>query len=92
MTCDRLKNYTLDAVKLISNEYDTFNPCYINRSIASLCSNKACGIDVPFAEHMLHASPEIHVLLSICFNPGGFVKFLDVSPMIGHGHVSTSTR
>ena len=49
-------------------DYDTFTPCDINRSIASLCSNKACGIDVLFAEHLLHASPEIHVLLSICFN------------------------
>ena len=37
-------------------------------TIASLCSNKACGIDVIFAEHLLHASPDIHVLLSICFN------------------------
>ena len=32
----------------------------INHSIASLCSNKACGIDVLFAEHLLHASPKIH--------------------------------
>ena len=68
VTCDRHKNYTLDAVKLISNDYDTFNPGDINHSIAPLCSNKACGIDVLFAEHLLHASPEIHVLLSICFN------------------------
>ena len=68
VTCDRHKNYTLDAVKLITNDYDTFNPGDINHSIASLCSNKACGIDVLFAEHLIHASPEIHVLLSICFN------------------------
>ena len=70
VTCDRHKNYTLDAVKLINmtNDYDTFNPGDINHSIASLCSNKACGIDVLFAEHLLHASPEIHVLLSISFN------------------------
>ena len=68
VTCDRHKNYTLDAVKLITNDYDTFNPGDINHSIASLCSNKACGIDVLFAEHLLHASPEIHVLLSICFH------------------------
>ena len=46
VTCDRHKNYTLDAVKLITNDYDTFNPGDINHSIASLCSNKACGIDV----------------------------------------------
>ena len=58
----------MEAVKLITNDYDTFTPGDINRSIASLCSNKACGIDVPFAEHLFHASPEIHVLLSICFN------------------------
>ena len=61
-------NYTLDAVKRITNDNDTFNPGDINHSIASLCSNKACGIDVLFAEHLLHASPEIHVLLSICLN------------------------
>ena len=40
--------------------------------MASLCSNKACGIDFLFAEHLLNArlfaSPEIHVLLSICLN------------------------
>ena len=24
--CDRNNNYTLDAVKLISNDYDTFTP------------------------------------------------------------------
>ena len=54
MTCGRHKNYTLDAVKLITNDYDTFNPGDINHSIASLCSNKACGIDVLFAEHLLH--------------------------------------
>ena len=68
VTCDRHKNYTMEAVKLITNDYDTFTPGDINRSIASLCSNKACGIDVLFAEHLLHASPDIHVLLSICFN------------------------
>ena len=61
-------NNNMDAVKLITNDYDTFTPGDINRSIASLCSNKACGIDVIFAEHLLHASPDIHVLLYICFN------------------------
>ena len=66
--CDRHKNYTMEAVKLITNDYDTFTPGDINRSIASLCSDKACGKDVLFAEHLLHASPQIHVLLSICFN------------------------
>ena len=40
----------------------------ISTILLPLCSNKACGIDVLFAEHLLHASPEIHVLLSICFN------------------------
>ena len=55
-------------LKLTTNDYDTFTPGDINRSIASLCSDKACGKDVLFAEHLLHASPEIHVLLSICFN------------------------
>ena len=57
----------MEALKLITNDYDTFTPGDINRSIASLCPNKACGIDVIFAERMLHASPEIHVLLSIFF-------------------------
>ena len=68
VTCDRHKNYTMEALKLTTNDYDTFTPGDINRSIASLCSDKACGKDVLFAEHLLHASPEIHVLLSICFN------------------------
>ena len=68
VTCDRHNNYTMESVKLITNDYDTFTPGDINRSIASLCSNKACGIYVLFAEHLLHANPEIHVLLSICFN------------------------
>ena len=68
VTCDRYNNYTMEAVKLIPNEHDTFTPDDINRSIASLCSDKARGKDVIFAEHLLHASPEIHVLLSICFN------------------------
>ena len=53
---------------MITNDYDTFTPGDINRSIASLCSNKDCGMDVLFAEHLLHAGPEIHVLLSISFN------------------------
>ena len=66
VTCDRHKNYTMEA--LTTNDYDTFTPGDINRSIASLCSDKACGKDVLFPEHLLHASPEIHVLLSICFN------------------------
>ena len=68
VTCDRHKNYTMEALKLTTNYYDTFTPGAINRSIASLCSDKDCGKDVLFAEHLLHASPEIHVLLSICFN------------------------
>ena len=68
VTCDRHKNYTMEALKLTTNDYDTFTPGDINRSIASLCSDKACRKDVLFAEHLLHASPEIHVLLSICFN------------------------
>ena len=68
MTCDQHNNYTLDAVKLTTNDYDTLNPGDINHSIASLCCNIACGIDVLFAEHLLYASPEIHDLLSICFN------------------------
>ena len=71
MNCDRHKNYTLDAVKLVTNEYDEFYPADIQHSIASVCANKACGIDGIFAEHLLHASPEIHVFLSICFN--GFI-------------------
>ena len=58
----------MEALKLTTNDYDTFTPGDINRSIASLCSDKACGKDVLFAEHLLLASPEIHVLLSICFN------------------------
>ena len=33
-----------------------------------LPEHSACGKDVLFAEHLLHASPEIQVLLSICFN------------------------
>ena len=61
VTCDRPKNYTMEVVKLITNDYDTFTQDDINRSTASLCCNKACGIDVLFAEHLLHASPEIHV-------------------------------
>ena len=58
----------MDAVNLPANYYDTFNPGDIIHYIASLFSNKACGIDVLFAEHLFHASPEIHVLLTICFN------------------------
>ena len=68
VTCDRHKNYTMEALKLTTNDYDTFTPGDINRSIASLCSDKACGKDVLLAEHLLHASPNIHFLLSICFN------------------------
>ena len=36
VTCDRHKNYKMEAVKLITNDYDTFTPGDINRSIASL--------------------------------------------------------
>ena len=55
---------------LVTNAYDAFNPGDIQHSISFLCSSKACGIDAIFAEHLLHASPEIHagLILSICFN------------------------
>ena len=58
----------MEAVQLTSNDYDTFTPGDINRSVASLRADKACGTDVLFVEHLLHASPDIHVLLCICFN------------------------
>ena len=47
---DRHRIYTLDAMKLVTNEYDAFNPGDIQQSRASLCANKACGIDAIFAE------------------------------------------
>ena len=40
----------------------------VKSAIASLCVNKACGMDSLSAEHLLYASPEIHTLLAICFN------------------------
>ena len=58
----------LDAINLVSGDCDMFNQNDIKSAIASLCVNKACGMDSLSAEHLLYASPEIHTVLAICFN------------------------
>ena len=58
----------LDAINLVSGDCDMFNQNDVKSAIASLCVNKACGMDSLSAEHLLYANPEIHTLLAICFN------------------------
>ena len=58
----------LDAINLVSGDCDMFNQNDVKSATASLCVNKACGMDSLSTEHLLYASPEIHTLLAICFN------------------------
>ena len=65
---DTHKSDVLDAINLVSGGCDMFNQNDVKSAIASLCVNKACGMDSLSAEHLLYASPETHTLLAICFN------------------------
>ena len=55
-------------ISCVPNAHDTLCSEDVKSSVKSLSANKACGLDNLFAEHLLHASPSIHALLSICFN------------------------
>ena len=68
MKGDTHKSDVLDAINLVSDDCDMFNQNDVKSAIASLCANKACGMDSLSAEHLLYARPEIHTLLAICFN------------------------
>ena len=66
---DTHKSDVLDAINLVSGDFDLFNQNDVKYAIASLCVTKTCGMDSLSAEHLLYASPEIHTLLAIlCFN------------------------
>ena len=68
MKGDTHKSDVLDAINLVSGDCDMVSQNDVKSAIASLCVNKACGMDSLSAEHLLYASPEIHTLLAICFN------------------------
>ena len=65
---DTHKSDVLDANNLVSGDCDMFNQNDVKSAIASLCVNKACGMDSLLAKHLLYASPEIHTMLAVCFN------------------------
>ena len=65
---DTHKSDVLDAINLVSGDCDMFNQNDVKSAIASLCVNKACGMDSLSAKHLLYPSTEIHTLLAICFN------------------------
>ena len=65
---DTHKRDVLDAVNRVSGGGDVFDHNDVRSAVASLCVNKACGLDSLSAEHLMYASPKIHILLAICFN------------------------
>ena len=68
VACDTQKSDVLDAINIVSGECDMFNHNDVMSAVASLCVNKACGMESLSAEHLSCASPEVHSLLAICFN------------------------